>query len=69
MALRKRENALKPTPPLTFLKCSECGTDNSRPFKQNDYVFKVIEDEKCPKCGSTRMVVVNIYVPEKKQEA
>ncbi|MCS6783833.1 MAG: hypothetical protein RMI43_02790 [Candidatus Caldarchaeum sp.] len=52
--------------PLTFLKCLECGTENSRPFKEADYVLKVVEDEKCPKCGSMKSKIVNIYVPEKK---
>lgn len=52
--------------PLTFLKCLSCGIENSRPFKENDYVLKIVNDEKCPKCGGTTSKIVNIYVPEKK---
>ncbi|MCS6769115.1 MAG: hypothetical protein NZ570_01590 [Candidatus Caldarchaeum sp.] len=53
--------------PLTFLKCSTCGTENSRPFKEEDYIFKTVDSEKCPKCGGTNSRIVNIYVPEKKE--
>lgn len=59
----------KPVPkPMTYLKCLECGTINSRPFKDGDYVFKIVE-EKCPKCGSNKMKIIGIYVkePQKKQ--
>lgn len=49
--------------PLTHLKCLECGTLNSRPFMDGDYVFKEVE-EKCPKCGASRMKIVGIYVEE-----
>jgi len=55
----------KVTPPLSFLKCEECGTENSRPYAQNDYVFRHVE-EKCPKCGNTKMTIINIYVQDKK---
>ena len=61
--------AKKPVPkPLTYLKCLECGTVNSRPFKNGDYVFKIVE-EKCPKCGANETKIIGIYVkePEKKQ--
>ena len=69
MALTPRRGELEqPKPPLTFLKCKSCGTEHSRPFKQNDYVFKEVRgEEKCPKCGSAEMVIVNIYVPEEQQ--
>ena len=50
--------------PLTYLKCPECGTTNSRPFKEGDYVFKEVE-EKCPKCGCAKMKIIGIYVKEK----
>ncbi len=53
--------------PLTFLKCLSCGTDNSRPFKEGDYILKIVDSEKCPKCGGTNSKIVNIYVPEKKE--
>ncbi|MCS7133235.1 MAG: hypothetical protein NZ921_00335 [Candidatus Caldarchaeum sp.] len=61
---RSKEKILEP---LTFLKCLGCGTENSRPFKEEDYVMKIVNDEKCPKCGGTTGKIVNIYVPEKKQ--
>jgi len=52
--------------PLTFLKCLTCGTENSRPFLEGDYILKVVEGEKCPKCGGEKSKIVNIYVPDKK---
>ncbi|MEM4374158.1 MAG: hypothetical protein QXI97_04065 [Nitrososphaerota archaeon] len=52
---------------ITFLKCGECGAENSRPFMEGDYVFKMVDGEKCPKCGSVRSRIINIYVPEKKE--
>lgn len=55
-------------PPLTFLKCSNCGTENSRPFQEDDYIFKKT-NEKCPRCGGNEMLIVNIYVKEKKEES
>jgi len=54
--------------PLTFLLCLSCNTENSRPFRDGDYVFKEVE-EKCPKCGGERMVITGIYVREERQEA
>lgn len=52
--------------PLTFLKCLNCSTINSRPFKEGDYVFGEVE-EKCPKCGGGKMKIVGIYVKEQEQ--
>lgn len=52
--------------PLTHLTCLSCKTENSRPFKQGDYVFKEVE-EKCPKCGSEKMLITGIYI-EARQE-
>ena len=65
----RRSNTSRQIPqPLTFLKCQSCGTENSRPFQENDYVFKEIkEGEKCPKCGGTEFIIINIYVPEEKK--
>ena len=57
---REEKGVLKP---LTYLKCLECGTVNSRPFKDGDYVFKEVE-EKCPKCGANKMKIIGIYVKE-----
>lgn len=60
-----QRRGVRPVPkPLTHLKCLECGTLNSRPFKEGDYVFKEVE-EKCPKCGANRMKIVGIYVEDK----
>ncbi len=53
--------------PLTYLKCLSCETINSRPFKEGDYVFEEIE-EKCPKCGGTKMKIIGIYVKEPPKE-
>jgi len=53
--------------PLTFLICLECKTENSRPFKEGDYIFKEV-DEKCPKCGASRMLITGIYVREEEEE-
>jgi len=65
----KRGEFEKPPQPLTFLLCKSCNTENSRPFKQNDYIFKEITgEEKCPKCGATDMVIVNIYIPDEKEK-
>lgn len=57
----------KATQTITFLKCMECGTENSRPFIEWDYIFKIVEGEKCPKCGNTKNRIINIYVPERKE--
>jgi len=65
MLPQKRETRGVPKP-LTYLKCLECGTINSRPFKDGDYVFKEVE-EKCPKCGANRMKIIGIYVKEAKK--
>jgi len=62
-----KERAKKVVTPLTYLKCLECSTVNSRPFKEGDYVFKEVE-EKCPKCGSNRMKIIGIYVKEEAKE-
>jgi len=51
--------------PLTYLQCLNCNTVNSRPFKDGDHIFKEVE-EKCPKCGSTKMLIIGIYVREEK---
>jgi len=61
---RSRE---KTPQPIVFLKCLSCNTENSRPFIEGDYVMKVVNSEKCPKCGGTQSKIVNIYVPEKKE--
>lgn len=58
----------KYVPPLTFLTCTYCGTENSRAFKEDDYVFKKT-DEVCPKCGKNEMLIVGIYVKEKEKKA
>ncbi|MDW8021755.1 MAG: hypothetical protein RMI78_03895 [Nitrososphaerota archaeon] len=52
--------------PLTHLKCLECGTVNSRPFTGGDYVFKEVE-ERCPKCGASKMKIIGIYVEEERK--
>jgi len=49
--------------PLTYLLCLSCKTENSRPFKEGDYIFKEVE-EKCPKCGSNHMIITGIYVKD-----
>ncbi|MEM1517714.1 MAG: hypothetical protein QXI27_02450 [Nitrososphaerota archaeon] len=51
-------------PPLTYLKCESCGTINSRPHIDGDYIFKKVE-EKCPKCGGTDMIIISIHVEER----
>lgn len=53
--------------PLTHLTCLECRTENSRPFKEGDYVFKEVE-EKCPKCGASRMLITGIFVEARQEE-
>ncbi|HID04306.1 MAG TPA: hypothetical protein EYH45_05695 [Candidatus Caldiarchaeum subterraneum] len=67
---QRRSELEKPKPPLTFLRCKNCGTEHSRLFKHNDYIFKEIrgEEDKCPKCGSPEMIIVNIYVPEEREK-
>ncbi|MEN2975247.1 MAG: hypothetical protein ABDH32_06710 [Candidatus Caldarchaeales archaeon] len=52
--------------PLTHLTCFNCNTENSRQFRDGDYIFKEVE-EKCPKCGTTRMLITGIYI-EARQE-
>ena len=62
-----RKEAEKIPVPLTHMKCLKCGTINSRPFKEGDYVFKEVE-EKCPKCGHDKMRIIGIYVKEEKEK-
>ncbi|MCS7142209.1 MAG: hypothetical protein NZ920_00205 [Aigarchaeota archaeon] len=64
MGASSRGTQLKQINPLTYLKCTGCGTVSSREFREGDYVFKETE-EKCPKCDSTKMIVEDIYVEEK----
>lgn len=54
-------------PPTTFLVCGTCGTENSRPFEENDYIFKKT-NERCPKCGGNEMLIVGIYVKEGREK-
>lgn len=42
---------------LTELKCENCGEKISREFKEGDYVGKLSEDTRCPKCRSTPYIV------------
>ncbi|MEM3066752.1 MAG: hypothetical protein QXI81_05420 [Nitrososphaerota archaeon] len=53
--------------PITFLTCTSCGTENSRAFKEDDYVFKRT-NEVCPKCGKNELLIVGIYVKEKEKK-
>jgi len=50
--------------PLTHLTCFSCNTENSRPFRDGDYIFKEVE-EKCPKCGSSKMLITGIYIEDR----
>ncbi len=59
---------LRYVPPLTFLKCTSCGTENSRTFKEEDYVFKKT-NEACPKCSNNEMLIVGIYVKEREKKS
>ncbi|MFX1324835.1 MAG: hypothetical protein ACFE8N_07755 [Promethearchaeota archaeon] len=46
----------------SVIKCSACEDDFSRVFKEGDFVFKKILDEKCKKCNkSGSLTIVEIY--------
>jgi len=64
----QREQLKGYIPPLSYLKCETCGTVNSRPHMDGDYIFKKVE-EKCPKCGGTSMIIISIHVEEKTRQA
>jgi hypothetical protein len=52
--------------PISQLECTQCKHKVERPYKEKEYVNKIVED-KCPKCQST-MYVRAIYVyPQPKQ--
>jgi predicted RNA-binding Zn-ribbon protein involved in translation (DUF1610 family) len=44
---------------VTVARCPNCGYEVRRPFREGDYVGKLL-DEKCPKCGA-QMIVEEIY--------
>jgi len=50
---------------VTVLKCSKCGYQREREWKEGDFVGMV--EGKCPKCGSL-MEVVAIYKEGEKEE-
>ncbi len=68
MPTAQREQLKGYVPPMTYLKCENCGTINSRPHVDGDYIFKSVE-EKCPKCGATNMLIISIHVEEKNKRA
>jgi len=51
----------------TMIRCSECGFETIREFKEGDYVLK--EAESCPKCkGSTFIYMIFRETEEKKKK-
>jgi len=66
---RKRMAKLNTEPAkiITTINCPTCNQKITRDFQRGDYIFK--DDEKCPKCQGTGMIVA-IYreVKEKEKE-
>jgi len=57
---------LKVTPKslVTLLKCSSCGHEVVRKYREGDMLFS--EADACPKCGS-KMVIEGIFLREEKR--
>ncbi|MDK2372695.1 MAG: hypothetical protein QI197_04885 [Candidatus Korarchaeota archaeon] len=53
---------------FTELHCTNCGRKMLRTFKEGDFVGKLSTDDKCPKCGSS-MLIVSIFAKTPKQKA
>ncbi|ABM80733.1 hypothetical protein [Hyperthermus butylicus] len=60
LKLKKPEEESEVTP-ITLLRCSSCGYEKTRRFKEGDYVGLVDQGTMCPRCGKP-MVVHAIYV-------
>ncbi len=50
----------------TILKCKGCGNKTIRPFKEGDYVFKIIEEINCTKCLKKEYSIIEIFAEFKK---
>ena len=46
---------------ITELKCLKCNHIQTRDFKVGDYIFKKVMDEKCDKCGSSKLVIDSVH--------
>ncbi len=60
-ALKSRQEPVKLKRTITVIKCSSCDHEQSRDFKEGDFVGK--EEGQCPKCGG-KLIVSAIYVEE-----
>jgi hypothetical protein len=46
----------------SVIKCKECKAKYERSFKEGDYTFKKLSDEKCEKCNqSQNLMIEEIY--------
>ncbi len=54
---------------LTELHCTSCGRKMLRAFREGDFVGRLSDQDKCPKCGAP-MLVVSIFakIPKKAKE-
>jgi len=51
--------------PITQMKCQSCGSTNTRPHRDGDFIFCAVE-EKCPNCGAASQIIIGIYVEDQK---
>lgn len=65
-SLKPRNEGMEIKKTLTSVKCKSCDYSLERPFKEGDYVGKILED-KCPKCGGD-LVIKAIYVEKATNE-
>ncbi len=50
----------------TVIRCSKCGFETTREFKEGDYVLK--EEESCPKCKGPTFIYTIFREPEEKKK-
>ncbi len=56
----------------TIVRCGKCHEKYTREFKKGDYTFKKISEEKCPKCGNEKDLLIeeifSEWIDPKKQK-
>ncbi|MGC9148635.1 MAG: hypothetical protein ACP5GI_04265 [Sulfolobales archaeon] len=62
----EKEKRQQPTKIYSVLSCLECDYSETREFVPGDYVGKILENRKCPKCDSLMYVKAIYAVYEEK---
>ncbi len=62
----EKEKKQQPAKIYTIISCLECDYSETREFVPGDYVGKILENRKCPKCDSPMYIKAIYAVYEEK---